>query len=243
MKGGGNVISPKAAKLIEYLPKGVVKYIANKMLESYMNKYANIKASGLENLEGIKRPIIFICNHLSNSDALVLERVLRKEDVTFVAGVKLSHNATTNLGIHIVKTTTLKPNSADKEGITRIISILKNGGNILIFPEGTRSRTKSMIEAKKGILLIAKFSNASVVPVGIHGSEKLLPINESDMSKEEFNYADVYVNIGKEIKVPEKLSSEDRHAYEERVLNSFMTKIAELIPESYRGVYSLNKNS
>ena len=63
------------------------------------------------------------------------------------------------------------------------------------------------------------------------------------MSKEEFNHADVFVNVGKEIKIPEKMTGEDRHTYEDRVLNYFMTSIAELLPESYRGVYSLNRNS
>jgi 1-acyl-sn-glycerol-3-phosphate acyltransferase len=93
---------------------------------------------------------------LSNADGLVLNRVLRLTDPTFVAGVKLSENSVTNIGMNVVKTTHIVPDSADHEGLKKIIRLVKSGENILIFPEGTRSRTGSMIKAKKGILLIAR---------------------------------------------------------------------------------------
>jgi len=63
----------------------------------------------MENLRDIKKPILFICNHLSNSDALVLMEVFKDYDLTFVAGAKLSNNPLTNLGISIAKTITIKP--------------------------------------------------------------------------------------------------------------------------------------
>lgn len=49
----------------------------------------------------------------------------------------------------MVKNIAVKPNTADKEAITTMIKTVKNGENILIFPEGTRSRTGAMIEGKR----------------------------------------------------------------------------------------------
>ena len=231
------MISPKTAKFISYLPEGLVIYIAKKMLAGYLNKYADIEVQGLENLEGLKKPLLFICNHLSNSDALVINEVLKSQDLTFVAGVKLSDNPLTNLGIKITKTIPIRPNTADKESISAIVKTLREGNNVLIFPEGTRSRTGSMIEGKKGIVLIQKLSKATVIPMSLAGTEKLLPINEKDMGSEKFQHAKVKVTLGKPLDMPAKEEGEDRHQYEERMLNHLMYSIAALLPEEYRGVY------
>lgn len=231
------MITPGMAKFISCLPKGLVDVLIKKILKGYLNKYADIRVTGLENLNSIKKPILFICNHLSNSDALVLNSVLKDQDITFVAGIKLSNNPLTNLGITITKTIPIKPNTADKEAISKVIKTLKNGNNILIFPEGTRSRTGSMIKAKKGVVLIQKMSKATVVPLGIYGSEKLLPINGEDMSGEKFQHAVVNLNIGKGIDIPQRLKDEDKHLYEEKTTEFIMKEVAKLLPEEYRGVY------
>lgn len=232
------MISPGMSKFIGMLPEGLIKFLANKILYGYVAKYAKIKVTGMENLKGIQKPILFISNHLSNSDALVLNKTLKDQDLTFVAGVKLSGNVLTNLGIHITKTIQIHPNTADKDAISNMVKYLKAGNNILIFPEGTRSRTGKMIEAKKGIVLIQRLSKATVIPVGLSGTEKLLPINESDMAREEFRYADVNVNIGKPIEIVPREKDEDRKEYDDKILNVFMKSIAALLPEDYRGVYS-----
>ncbi|MCR8645500.1 1-acyl-sn-glycerol-3-phosphate acyltransferase [Paenibacillus sp. N1-5-1-14] len=232
------MISTTTAKIINSLPDKLVTYVSKKIVTRYLKKYANIKITGMENLKGIQTPTIFICNHLSNSDGLVLDKALKEVDPTFVAGEKLSHHAVTSIGVNVIKTTTIKPNTADKEGIERIIKLVKQGESLLIFPEGTRSRTGSLIEAKKGILLIARLTGAPIVPIGLYGTEKLLPINkEGDMKAESFNHADVYINIGKQFEVHKRAKEQDKNEYEEFAINNMMKRIAELLPEDYRGVY------
>ncbi|WP_368489816.1 lysophospholipid acyltransferase family protein [Clostridium sp. BJN0013] len=235
------MISPWMAKLIGYLPKRWVSYISERVLFGYLEKYADIKVGGIENLNKVKKPAIFICNHLSNSDALVLSSVLKSESLTFVAGAKLNQNPLTQLGMSITRTISIKPNSADKEAISKIVKTLKAGESILIFPEGTRSRTGAMGKARKGVVLIQKLTKASIVPVGIYGTEKLLPISSRDMALENFHNAEVYVNIGSQIDIPIREKGENKHDYEDRTADFFMFKISELLPEKYRGVYSLDE--
>ncbi|MEW8954977.1 lysophospholipid acyltransferase family protein [Clostridium sp.] len=226
------------SSILNVLPKKMGDYICNKLIYGYLNKYAKVEVLNKENLSLAKSPCIFICNHLSNADGLILNDVLKDYDPSFLAGVKLSNDSVTNIGIRVVKTITINPGSADKEALTKVIKTLKDGNNIMIFPEGTRSREGNMIEAKKGILLIARLSKAQIIPLGIWGTEKLMPINkDGSMRSENFNHSEVKVNVGKPVELPKKDKDENRHEYDERALKFLMKNISKLIPEEYRGVY------
>ena len=136
------MLSPFAITIIKRLPEGLVIKVGKKIVANYMKKYANITVNGTDNIDDVKKPRIFVCNHLSNSDGLVLSKILKeKSDPYFIAGVKLSDDPITQLGTKIVKNIPIKPSSADKEAITKVVKTLKGGDDVLIFPEGTRSRT------------------------------------------------------------------------------------------------------
>lgn len=233
------MLSKSIVSIINVLPESISLKIVRKIIDKFLKKYADINVTGVERINEIKGPKIFICNHLSNSDAFILEKALKeKYNPTFVAGVKLTNDPITNLGTKIVKHISIKPNTADKEAILSMINVVKNGDNLLIFPEGTRSRTAQMIEAKKGILLVARMSKATIVPISLWGTEKLLPINNNgDMGSEQWNEAKVNVNIGSPVMLPKKEKEESKHQYDERSLTFLMKEIAKGLPEEYRGYY------
>ena len=233
------MLSPFMAKIIGMLPESLVVYVGKKITDGYIKKHANLHISGYEKIKDIKGPIVFICNHLSNADGLLLNKMLKEDfDPYFVAGVKLSGDPITNIGIKMVKNIPIKPNTADKEAMTRMVKVLRGGENLLIFPEGTRSRTGAMIEGKKGILLLAKVKGVTVVPIGMAGTDKLLPIcKDGDMGGEVWQDADVYVNFGDPLTLPKKEKEETKHEYDDRCMEILMKSIAKELPESYRGVY------
>jgi len=59
--------------------------------------------------------------------------------------------------------------------IGSVSDVLRKGDCILIFPEGTRSKTGELGPFKRGSLMAAFSSGASVVPVAISGSYQMMP--------------------------------------------------------------------
>ena len=233
------MLSPTVVKIMRMLPEDLLVKLTKITVNRYIKKYANLDVKGLENIDKAQGAKIFIGNHLSNADGLLIDMLLReKYDPTFIAGAKLSDDPVTNLGTKLVKNITIKPNTADKEAITNMVKLIKSGENIMMFPEGTRSRSGSMIEGKKGILLIARLTKAPIVPIGIWGTEKLLPINEGgSMADETWQHADENVRIGEPITLPTKNKDEDKKEFEKRSMDYIMKSISMLLPEEYRGVY------
>lgn len=62
----------------------------------------------------------------------------------------------------------------DKEATNKALEILKNGGAIGLFPEGTRNKTKDifLLPFKFGAVSMAKKTNATIVPFGLTGDYK-----------------------------------------------------------------------
>ncbi|MGL5150483.1 MAG: lysophospholipid acyltransferase family protein [Clostridium sp.] len=233
------MLSPITAKIIAMLPESFLVSVVKKITNNYLRKYANLRIEGYEKIKDIDGPIIFICNHLSNADGLVLNKILKRDfDPTFVAGVKLTDDPVTNIGTKMVKNIPIKPNSADKEALTNIVKLVKGGENLIIFPEGTRSRTGAMIEGKKGILLIARLTKAKIIPIGLTNTDKLLPISDDgNMGSEKWVETDVDIKFGECVELPKKSKEQEKHQYDELCMNMIMKSIANLLPENYRGVY------
>ncbi|MDN5323560.1 MAG: 1-acyl-sn-glycerol-3-phosphate acyltransferase [Clostridia bacterium] len=219
---------------LSLFPKSLRKVMINKLARYFIERYSNIHTEGLENIPK-NGNVIFIANHLSNADGLIIQYLLEKiKPVTFVAGVKLKEELITRLVLDLVSYISIHPNKPDRKAIREAIDVVRNKSSLFIFPEGTRSRTGSLLKGRSGVVLIAKNSNAFLVPVGIWGTEKLLPINKlGKMSKEWFKKADVYVKIGKPFTLNDLIG-------ERETIDLIMLKIAELLPEKYRGYYAQN---
>lgn len=227
------------ASLANLLPEKTQQKLAGSIINAELKSKAKLKVRGLENLDAVENPCIFISNHLSNLDGVVLSRLLKKKfDPYFVAGVKLNEDPFTNFFKKLVRTIEIHPNTADLDSIKTIIHTLKDGESIAMFPEGTRSRDRRMIEAKKGITLIARLSKAPIVPIALMGTEIVAPIDESgQMSRERVRQGVVEVVIGQPFALAEKKPGEDKQAYEERALKDLMNHIAVNLREEYRGFY------
>ena len=124
------------------------------------------KVRGRENLE-ISGNTIIICNHLKLRDPVIL-MALFKRQIHFIAKVELFK--TWFLRNFLLKMGTFPVNrgGSDIKAIRTGLNILKEGGVLGVFPEGTRSRTGELGPFEPGIALFALKTGAKVVPVVIH---------------------------------------------------------------------------
>lgn len=126
-----------------------------------------------------EKPIIFIANHQSTYDVPPLIWFLRKYHVKFVAKKELlkfipsiSYNLKHGGSVAIDRE---NPEEA-KKAIKRFGEyITKNNYSVLIFPEGSRSKTSDMKPFKVGGVktLLDNIPEAIIVPIAIKGSWKV----------------------------------------------------------------------
>lgn len=153
------------------------------------------KVYGIENIpkEGA---IIFVGNHKHAFDPVVV-MTHTKRIVHYMAKESLFKGwhglILKSIGIIKVYRTRSNPTA-----VTEAVEILKNGGTVGIFPEGTRNRTEQeLLKFRHGAVAIAKEANSPLIPFAIKGDYKLLkkglsiefgkPVDINQMEIEEAN--------------------------------------------------------
>jgi 1-acyl-sn-glycerol-3-phosphate acyltransferase len=224
--------------LVNLLPDRAIRYLGKLATDYLLSKYADVELQGEEILrQRENKPTIFIANHLSNVDGAILNALLKNNSVAFMAGVKLGKNPFTSFFLKAINHIPITPGSPDKSAIKAALSHLKSGGSIVIFPEGTRSRTGSLIHVKKGFILLVKLANVPVVPIALEGTEAVMPINDADMGGERLYHAKVKVKIGEPFTLPPKEECPQDTDWEELCADFSMRKIAAMLEPKYQGVY------
>ncbi len=125
-----------------------------------------IKIDGIENIPKDKNFVV-APNHLSNFDPPLLFAFLPME-MGYLAKAELFKIPILKGIIKKFGAFPVKRGARDISAIKTAIEILKSGKNLVIFPEGKRSKTPGVLsEGKQGAAMIAIKSNVGILPIGI----------------------------------------------------------------------------
>lgn len=149
-------------------------YILSKTLFRWgCRLFFRASASGLENVP-TEGGVVLASNHSSHLDPLMMGIFVRRR-CWYVARMTLARLPLVGLWMRAIGVIFIDRKSPGREAIGRAIEFLERGEIIGYFPEGTRSVDGKVRGFHKGLLLLLKKSDASVVPVGIEGSFSAFP--------------------------------------------------------------------
>jgi len=175
--------------------------------------------------------VILAINHMSHLDTPVLFVNPRRPDITALVTTKymeiplIKWFTETGEGIWINR------DIADFTAIRKAAEALERGLALGIAPEGTRSQDAHLHTGKPGTIMLAIKSGVPIVPVGITGTEDAISRFMC------LRKPHITVRFGQPFTLP-KFEPHERSAQLIRWTEILMRRIADLLPEKYRGAYS-----
>ena len=121
-----------------------------------------------------KTPCIIVANHRSAIDGfLITYNFSRKEnkDIFFFAKEKHWRSKIAQFMARKNNIILMDINKNVRQSLQEMCAVLKKGKNIVIFPEGIRSKDNTMRKFKETFAILSKELNVPIVPVAIAGSE------------------------------------------------------------------------
>lgn len=211
---------PKVRPVVKGRKTPLFKRIAHEFLRLVAKAiyyiYLDLHFEGLENVpkDGSN---IFASNHRSYTDPILIS-LKPKVMFSFMAKEELfKKNIFFTAIIRIFGAFPVARGKGGAEAIDMSIERLNKGYNLVIFPEGTRSKDGKVLKGKTGVALVAAMAQVPVIPVGIVFEGKL-----------KFRRK-VTVKFGKPI-IPKEIGVDDCSPKKLRIMrNEIMASITELV--------------
>ena len=194
-----------------------------------------VSVSGLENVPG-SGPLILAANHISNADPPLVANWLTPvlgRPVHWMAKAEALEWPLAGWFMRQNGAFGIQRGAVDTEAFRLARSVLDDGRVLGTFPEGTRSPTGALQQAKDGVTLLALRTGAPVLPIGVSGTDRFWPRG----AKTWHVGSRIALRVGEPFLLERGLGPDGRKESLEDVTTRLMLHIAELLPERHRGHY------
>ncbi|RRD46105.1 1-acyl-sn-glycerol-3-phosphate acyltransferase [Tessaracoccus sp. OH4464_COT-324] len=186
------------------------------LLKPALQRILRVRIHGLSNLDGLQMPFIVFGNHSSHFDApLILTSLPSKLGKNVAVGAagdyfydKWWKAGPMSLFLNGYPVDRGKGGKG-KRGMSA--ALLSDGVPLLLFPEGTRSRTGAMGPFKPGVAALCISNGCPAVPVALLGAHEAWPTSQKNLPK---GRPEVHVVFGRPM---QPRSGEIAHTFSERM--------------------------
>ncbi len=188
------------------------------------------EVEGEENLPP-RGPLLVVFNHLAWWDAPVAMVALPWR-MRAIALKDLQRVPVTGQLLSLSNVIWVDRGRYDRQALRDALEVLEGGGVLGIAPEGRMSLTGALERGKTGPVLLARKAEVPILPVALTGTEKVLAEWRS------FRRPHIGLTIGQVFWLPERGGGASAKERRQTDADYIMERLAELLPEEYRGVYA-----
>lgn len=191
---------------------------------------ARREVKGTENIPR-QGPLLVVANHMTLIDPPLLCISLNRK-VMFMGKEELFQSRLSSYFMRGFGVFPVHRGRADREALRKAERFLAEGLALVMFPEGMRSKNAQLQPAFPGSALIARRSGTPILPVGITGTERIKGIGWL------LRRPRITVHFGHPFHLPPATSKSTK----KELTNYIMERVAELLPQEYRGTYARQGN-
>ena len=208
-----------------------MRYILRSLIRLIFNLVAHMETSGYEYIpkEG---NFVIATNHLGIIDAPMAFYALDRWDLFVLVGEKWEQNHFFRWLGRYFNFVFIDRFNPDIKALRKVMALMDEGKNLVIAPEGTRSRVGSLIEGKPGVSYLAARLGRPILPVAITGTEDKVIFGNLKRLKR----SHITLTGGPTFTLP-PLPKKNREEVLQEYTDEIMCRIAALLPEKYWGVY------
>ncbi|MDR2817543.1 MAG: 1-acyl-sn-glycerol-3-phosphate acyltransferase [Oscillospiraceae bacterium] len=189
-----------------------VKWIVSKLLPIFFK----LEFIGFEKKVASGKGYIICCNHVSNLDSVAIAIKVDAE-INFLGKAELFKNAFLAFAFRKLNVIPVTRGKGNSTALEKAVAVVKSGGVLGIFPEGTRSKDGKLKPPKSGAVFVALAAKADILPMGITFEKRWLKRSK------------IVVKCGEMIRYEDLMVKERTHSELRQASKFVMAKISELI--------------